>query len=653
MEVFALNPGIGCFLLVATLKKLRQGYRNATLSGFDSVTGARSFPGLPKAQPRAEISERFQRKTQTAPVPENVMCHRLSFISVTVLVLLFSFPARSQEPAAVRKVDESAAAALRKKAIDLLESVAGQIASLRSAENRARIGSNVAELLWNHDEKRARNLFAAVLEDINSGFNDTDPDYASHNHTLRVFGKLRSDTVGRIAKHDPESALEFLRATRPPSDMQLPYEMRFSEKSLELQLAGQIAAKNPQLALNLGRQSLSEGFSPDLLSVLSQLQRKDRDASLTFYKEIVDKLKAAKVASQDTAATEAALNLALNLARGFPPPEAEEIVYRDLIGVVLASALANGCVDATEDNAPQICFEIGSVFSRIERYHPQEAARLKRLAVDAHGSDGPSLEIWSRIRDVIEKGTVDEILALAPKYPELHEQIYWGAMMKAEASGDVARARKIATDFPNEEERRSILARIDHNQARGSMDAAKLAAIQQELSNLRSNEDRLRLLFSVVHHMRGDDKKATIGLLNQAAVIIDSMRPGKSKLEGRIGLATLYCSLKSDRGFAIMEPAMPRLNELVTAAAVLDRFENNYLRDGEWNMTGEGALGGLLTQLAQNAGCFAVLDFDRSVTLAGQFERPELRLMAQLSLAQGVLAKPKPVTMSLGLSIID
>jgi hypothetical protein len=90
-----------------------------------------------------------------------------------------------------------------------------------------------------------------------------------------------------------------------------------------------------------------------------------------------------------------------------------------------------------------------------------------------------------------------------------------------------------------------------------------------------------------------------------------------------------------------MEALMPRLNELVSAAAVLDEVENNYLRDGEWNMTAEGGVGSLLTLLAQEAGTFAAFDFDRALTLARQFARPELRLMAELKLAQGILGDPR------------
>ncbi|MGI9068006.1 MAG: hypothetical protein ACR2HX_16590 [Pyrinomonadaceae bacterium] len=566
------------------------------------------------------------------------MSHRSFFISVTLSVLLVSLSVRSQERAPGRGLDESAAE-LRKKAVDLLQSVADQVDSLHSAENRARIGSNVAELLWNHDEKRSRSLFAAVEQDIKAGFNEADPNDSGQNQTLMVFGQLRRDTVPRIAKHDPDLALEFLRATRPASDLQLPYQMRDVEKSLELRLAGQIAAKNPQLALKLGRESLAEGFSAELVSVLSQLQPRDREASLSFFKAIVEKLKSANLARDPGATT-----LAVHLAQSFPPPEADEQVYRELIGLLLASALANGCADMTSGYSQQICFEIGSVFPRIEKYYAQGAAPLKRWAEAGLRHYAPPMP--AQVREAIENGTVDEILALAGKYPEMSRQVYWAAMSKAEASGDVARARRIVSDFPDVEQRRYMLAQIDREQMWTSMNADKLASLQQELSRLRTSEQRIQFLFHVASQIGANDRKAALALLNQAGQIIDSTRPGKKQLEGQLALAMVYCSLKSERGFAIMETLMPKLNELVAASAALDGFENNYLRDGEWNMTGAGAVGGVLTALAQNAGYFARLDFDRSVTLASQFERAELRLMAHLKIAQSVLAnQPKQFPM--------
>jgi len=102
----------------------------------------------------------------------------------------------------------------------------------------------------------------------------------------------------------------------------------------------------------------------------------------------------------------------------------------------------------------------------------------------------------------------------------------------------------------------------------------------------------------------------------------------------------LYCAQKSDRGLAMMESLLPKLNEMIDAAVKLDEFETHYLRDGEWNMSANGPLGEMLTYLSQNAAYYAWTDFDRAVSLAAQFERTEIRMMAQTKLAQSILAGP-------------
>ena len=97
---------------------------------------------------------------------------------------------------------------------------------------------------------------------------------------------------------------------------------------------------------------------------------------------------------------------------------------------------------------------------------------------------------------------------------------------------------------------------------------------------------------------------------------------------------------KSDRCSTMMEPVIRKLNELVSAATKLNGFDNSYLRNGEWNMTAAGGVGSLLTGLAQNAVYFGLYDFDRAIALSLQFERREIRMMAQLKLAQGLLDGP-------------
>jgi hypothetical protein len=564
------------------------------------------------------------------------MPHRSLFICCISLLLLFPLSARAQEPSTA-VTDERAA--LEKKANDLLLSVAGQIGSLRSAENRARIGSNAAEALWKYDEKRARTLFAAVAEDVKAGFTDADPDLEAYNHTLLVFWQLRSDTIARIARHDPELALEFLRATRRPTDEKLPYGTMDTENSLELRLAGQVAAKNPELALKLGQESLAKGFSGELLETLKTLQSTDKSASVTFYQAIIDKLK-----TEDLGENLEATRFGFLLANQFAPPQADERVFKELLGLLLAAALAKDC-GKDDAEGSEICYQIGAIFPKVEKYFGPRAAALKRW--DQEGEESNMQEAgayWTQVRELAEKGTVDEILAFVEKNPESKYELYWAALKKAESSGEFEKARKIAGEFPESEQRAGMIAAIDLAEKRVLTHPDNPDSVQRVLSTFRSDQERIEFLLTAAVRVATNDRKAALQILNQARPIVDSSR-GKTQLEGQIALALLYCSLKSNHGFEIVESLIPKLNQLVTAAAALDGIENNYLRDEEWNMTGAGELGGLLTVLAQNAGWFGRMDFDRAVSIANQLERPELRMMTELKIAQGVLEEPPSIQM--------
>jgi len=560
----------------------------------------------------------------------------LSFLALIVAIVLCSGLAAAQQSNSTAENAQTTDAPLRVKAFNLLESVADQVNTLQSAENRARLGSNIAESLWNHDEKRARTLLISIEDDIKAGLQNRESDDPRDRQTLMVFLRLRVDTVERIAKHDAELALAFLKATELSSDRPPPYGVAESERALELRLAKEIAGNNPDLALKLGRRSLVRGFSNDLLSLLRQLHRKHKEQGLILYKEIIVTLRNANLA-QDREA----MYFAQSLAHSFTPPAADDSAFRDLINIFLASALANGCGNKTSnDERTGFCAGIASLVPEMEKIDQLRAAPLKRWAPEVQERE-TSRQAFNELSEIAQNGTVDEILALAPQYPQIEGEIYWQAMVKAESSGDIERARKIVTDYGGDPERRRLmLAQIDRDQIWASMNDETLAEVQRRLSTIPRIQERVGFLLSVTNQIGANDRKAALKLLNQASGIVDTMKPGKEQTEAQMDLAMMYCLAKSDSGLAIMESLMPKLNDLVAAAAKLDGYDNRYLREGEWNMTGEGGVGNLLTRLAQNAGYFAWCDFDRSVSLAAQFERAELRLMAQLKLAQGILAGP-------------
>jgi hypothetical protein len=531
---------------------------------------------------------------------------------------------------------------MRDRAFALLESVADEIGTLQSAENRARLGSNVAGSLWNHDERRARVLLVAVQNDINAGLQNVDDDDANAQ-TRMVFFHLRVDTVERIARYDPNLALDFFKATEPASEVKLPYQFAEMQRQLEMRLAQQIAADSPEVALKIARRTLKNGFSYELHALLRQLNKKHKAEALLLYKEIVAKLRDTDFTEDD----QGAFWFALQLAHMFKPPSVDAAAYRELINVFINIAVAKGCEKKSRgDDNSWMCYQIGSLLPEMESVEASRAAKLKQWAPEDDQETSPRdsagyAELQFELDELPADASVDDILKLISKYPQMTAQIYFKAIEQALMRGDIDRARKIVTDYETEPQTRQyILSQIDAVEKRAKLNEANLPEIQQQLAEIPGAYQRAIMLMNYAGQMGGTDRKSALKLLDQARGIIDSMKPGREQTDAQVNLAMMYCLEKSARGFDIMESLMPKLNDLVAGAVKLDGYENHYLRDGEWNMSSEGALGQLLTRLSQNAAYFSWCDLDRALSLAAQFERPELRLMAQMKLAQSIIAGP-------------
>jgi len=562
------------------------------------------------------------------------MPHLRNSLLLLLALLAFSVRAPAQQPTSTTDDPRPADAALRKKAFDLLETLADQVGTLQSPENRARLGSNIAASLWKHDEKRARTLLASVESDINTGMRQVDEDARTKTQTQMVFLKLRMDTVERIAKLDAETALAFLKATEPDPDITRSYEIAEMTANLELRLANQIAAENPDLALKLGRKSLARGFSNDLLALLRLLNKKDKEKAASLYKEIVAKLIGVGLQQYSPG-----IYFARGLASSFKPPAVDEATFRELIELFIDTAFKNDCHKPNEDDPDYFCRELAYVLRDMEKVDPNRAAELKRWAREP--SD-PNYDpgVAAEMEDIAQNGTVDELLALADKHPNMKEYIYFRAITMAGNSGDIERARKLAiAHIQNPEVRQDVLAGLDRFNAQFSTSAENLAEAQAVLNRIPNVRDRIRFLLYFANQIR-NDRKSALKLLNQASEMVDTLKPGRERTEAELDLAMMYCAFKSDRGFERMQALLPMLNDLVAAAVKLDGYDSHNVRDGEWNMSLSGSVGSLLTKLSQGAGSFAWCDFDRAVSMAGQFERPEIRMMAQLKLAQAILAGP-------------
>jgi hypothetical protein len=352
---------------------------------------------------------------------------------------------------------------------------------------------------------------------------------------------------------------------------------------------------------------------------------------VSFFKELVNAIRERNIRYE-----EKPQQLAIMLARSFKPKSADEPAFNDLMNYFIDVAVKSACSQKkqADNESYYFCYRIGLIIPLMEKADPKRVASMKHLARRS------SIYDWNpefiKYADVYQNGSVDDLLAMIPEYPEFRQFGQLVVIRKVIESGDFERARKFVDEFTWEpKSKEETLKEIDRQQRIANEDTS--AELLKTASELPDENETFQYLFRTAIEIGTSNRQTTVKLLDRASELLEKVSAEKWRMQYQIGIAMRYCEVKSDRCFTMMEPIIRKLNDLVSAATKLNGFDNRYLHTGEWNMTAEGGVGSLLTMLAQNAVYFALCDFDRAVALSNQFERREIRMMAQLKLAQGAL----------------
>ncbi|HYX30302.1 MAG TPA: hypothetical protein VE863_17310 [Pyrinomonadaceae bacterium] len=556
------------------------------------------------------------------------------------------FTPMSPQPAAeTPKLDPET----EKKALDLVESLSEQVLNLHATSNRIRAESQVADMLWARDEKRARTLFTAAVAQLTNEISDLDySDPNVYNEMGRIY-QSRQELLLRIAAHDGDLAISALNQTRFQGDNRTRYGGNWTadtEANLELMLANTMAAKNPEAALKLARASLSRGVSGNIISFLSTLYKHDEKSAQTFYKEVVTRVKDDSV----TRNAELASN-AWNLLVSFQPPQADEDTYRDLLTAMLGYILSGNRQTSQGINVAQnMYYQIERITSLVEKYAPARAAELRDWSRSVEKTVDPNARFYQEMNRVSQTGTVEDMLALASKYPpEFQNLLYQNAAWKAVSSGDNARAKDIAEKIADPVQRRQVMDQLDNQAARAAEGDNKIVEARRLAEKAGNTSRKIEILLQNAMAISGSDKKGALDLLAEAKAVLASTPPSAAELMSQIRLAQAYSRLDPDQVFGVLQPLVARINELVAAAVVLDGVDARYLKDGEWIMPGQNNLGNMIASLDQMLASLGRIDFDRARTLADQIGRPEMRVMMEIDLAQTTLSgKANPQQMFYG-----
>ncbi|HZE71886.1 MAG TPA: hypothetical protein VE135_20445 [Pyrinomonadaceae bacterium] len=620
---------------------------------------------------------------------------RISPLLVTLAIILFPVAAvRAQEtPSSSPQNDEEQQkqkAESEKRAFTLLDQIVADAQLLKLPENRINVQIDTADLLWDRNQGRARTLFMSAADSIAEMMRNADAtEQRRGNNQSRPASQLRQQLVLTVARHDAPLAYQLLAATKPPAPPASDGRNGFrsdAEDNLEQLLLARVAAVDPALALQNAEQLLDKGqFPRTLASVLAQLQRKDKEAALKLEDKLLKRLQGTNLLANTDGG-----GLALNLLRSgpraseSPSPETKATTnnnsggqllaqsgYVDLLGTVIDAALkatpqaansqrgqnnprfrgnqrfgpGSGQNNATppsdaqveQTNARSLLNGLQVMLSQIDQYLPGRAQSVRDKLTELGIVDNQRASM-NQVLNALRQGSTDSLLSVAQTAPpQMQQRLYQQAATKALDEGDADRARQIASDHLEGTTRDRVLQQVEFRQMSEKTDATQLDELRQTLSALRSDDERVDLLIQLSFTTREKNPKLALQLLDQAKQLTTRRAVNYQQFEQQLRVAEAFRELEPSRSFEVLEPGIVQLNELLAAASTLSGFEVNVFRDGELPLEGRNNLIGMISRYGDALAVLAKNDFDRAQSLANRFQFTESRILARMSIVQGLL----------------
>lgn len=589
-----------------------------------------------------------------------------SFLFIFILVVP-SLRAQSRESEEKKAREER-----EKRTLALVDEIIKETQSLKLPENRIRIDIGLAESIWSRDEKRARVLFndaVATLSQITAAVGSGEREYLSLAHLPQ---QLRQEMLHVAANHDPKLALDFLRTSRPASTDHMTYAPPILEAQLEMRLAVQLAAKDPQEALSLAEDSLKLGIDYEAMNLLYRFQSQDKSAAERFLGAILNRLR-----TDDFSRSPASVNIATTLLRTWIEsnrPASEQPGQRTTPNLSLSSLdeqtareLSTILIKAVSNTGPTsagvavvgsrvidggrsfrsypgqafgILQQLKPLLSGIERLSPNQIGPLRERIAEMDRLNQAQQGPWEKYQELAQNGSAGELIeASKTAPPEVANSLVQQAVWKAFNQGDATSARAMLEKVADPGQRREMALNLDRQSFYRASEEQKLAEGRVLLSRLTSIEERVNILCQLAGSVAAKGDKATaLQLLGEAQALVGDRALSYPQLQAQIQIATAFEELDASKSAAIVEGVIDKLNELSTAALVLNGFDIQYFRDGEFVINDGNQLNMVAQGSAQKLGSISRKEYERARLGAERFQRPEMRVMGLLQIVKVALS---------------
>lgn len=561
---------------------------------------------------------------------------------------------------------------LERKSLALLDEIVAASWSLKLPENRSLVMASAADLLWAKDEKRARNLFweafnSLGLPNVPAEDSSTQPATAKDpktkgevskraqtektqtlNQYYVMFG-LRRDFLRRVAQRDPQLALEMLRATRlrPPLDVKANYLP--DERDVEQEIANVAVSHDPKQALLIARESLTRGLTFQLLGVLFELKRLSPETASEFAGDLIDKIQTANLAT-DMVAWSISMEL-LRLARtrdvpadnstlGGPALKLTEDQKRQLVELLI-----NAAMSATAKG--NLVMDLAEIMPEVEQFAPDRVTNLRTRMAEASrlvGQNQGELQLYGSLES---KGTPEDLVkAGASAGEDMRRELFQAAVTKAILQNKTEALRDfIKNNVADGSQRNNLTKLLDENQLGWAVRRGDVDELRKLLPVITLKAQRATAMaeIAMLLEKKGEHDEA-LKMADDALALVKVDLASETQSNALMAVLLAYSLINPPRAFALIEPIVDRLNDDISRLLLLDRVvRSGAVKNGEILMLQTISPDFAILRFGKGIVALANADFNRTKALADRFQRTELRLMAELMIAQALLRDNPPV----------
>jgi hypothetical protein len=560
---------------------------------------------------------------------------------------------------------------LKRKTYALVEEIAGGAPGLKLPENRMFVLSAAADLLWEHDEPRARNLFWDALNTLNlmnrlpnrSGSQSTKSAKPSAKEKEQILNQYfdvfrrRQEFLQRVARRDPLLALDMLRSSRqapvdPPEWLRDGYPLP-DDRLLEQQIATEAAERDPERALQLARDSLAKGFSFQLIGLLYRLNQKDAEGATKFAAEVIAKLRGRNIAADLQGASVAVALLKFSRSSSeeiatqlASPASGRRLNLTDEQRCDLVELITNAAL--TESANGNLLFDLSAIMPEIKAFAPERLTQLQKKLATFNQTLSPGERYAEKFNSLTQNGTPEEVLKFAGTAPDNdHGWMQQQAVVMAVMRGRADSLREyVNREIEDESRRQTLLDALDSEQINLATDRGDVEALQKLLPNVRRREERARAMIGMAVSLEKKGKHdEAVELLDEAETFIKPDLSSETQTNAVLALVGAYALVEPAKAFVIVERTIDRANDDLAKLLLLDKIlSSGMIKKGEIRMQNSVMMpiDFAVFKYGKSVAALANADFDRARAAADRFERNELRLLARLLLAQALLGHDDP-----------